>query len=144
MGKENTEELFSIKLNNEGVGHLIKFAKAVKLFSVVAILFIVIALVRDIVLLTGKRVGYTDSFLQFYFNIYPFVSLVFLAIFICQLIFYNKLNSAIQKAINHSDENAFNAAFKNLLQHAYFSIGISVISVLFTFADLIIVLRFRS
>ena len=143
MEKENTEELFSIKLNNEGVGHLIKFARAVKLFSIVAILFIVIALARDIVLLTGKRVAYTDSFLQFYFNIMPFISFAALVVFICQLIFYNKLNAAIQKAINHSDESTFNGAFKNLLRHGYFSIGVSMFSILFVTADLIVILRFR-
>jgi hypothetical protein len=62
--------------------------------------------------------------------------------FIGQVFFYSKLNSVIQKAIKHSDENAFNIAFKNLLQHAYFSIGVAAFSLLFGVADLFFTLKY--
>ncbi len=144
MEKENTDEIFSIKLNSEGVGHLLKFAKLVRFFLVISILVCIVIFVRNIVVLIERKSDYDDSFLTFYLSILPLLSIAAMIMFACQVFFYQKLNSSIQKAINQSDENGFNKAFKYLVRHAIYTIAVALFSLLFVFSDLFFIIKYRN
>ena len=99
MDTENKDDLFSIRLNNEGAAHLLRFAKHVKVFMIAGIALTVIILVRDLIALLRDRPAYSDSFFRIFFSIYPYLSLATAIAFILQLIYYQRLGKAVKYAI---------------------------------------------
>jgi hypothetical protein len=144
MDTENKDDLFSIRLNNEGAAHLLRFAKQTRTFMIAGIILTAIILIRDITALFDKRSAYSDGFFKIFFSIYPYLSLSAAIIFILQLIYFRKLGIALKYAIEHSDEISFNKAFANLVKGIWFAFLITVFSYLFVIGDLIIIFRLWS
>jgi len=143
MEKGNTDELFSIKLNSEGTRHLQKFAVLVKAYLAIGMIFTTLALVDFTLAMKIKQADYGDSFMNFYFKIYPFLSLSVTVLFIIQLFYYRQIGIEVKKAILHTDEHLFNSALSYLTKSMWVAIGGTVFSVLFVFADIVISIKFR-
>lgn len=143
MDNEYKEELFSLKLNSKGISYLLKYKRIAKLFFVLGIIVTLIVLVRNLIVLSDKRSDYKDDFLNIFFTIYPYLSLAGIVVFILQVIFYKRLATSLRYAIEHTDEVLFNDAFDNLVKGVWYAMLVSVFSLLFSIADIIIILKFR-
>ena len=143
MEKGNTDELFSIKLNSDGTRHLQKFAVLVKGYLIIGMIFTILALVDFTVAMKIKHADYGDSFMNFYFKIYPFLSLCVTILFIIQLLCYRQIGIEVKKAILHTDEHLFNSALSYLTKSMWLAIAGTVFSILFVFADIVISIKFQ-
>jgi choline-glycine betaine transporter len=144
MDTENKDELFSIKLNQKGISYLLKYARIVKLFFILGITVTLVVLARNIIALFDSRPNYNDDFLNIFFTIYPYLSIAGIIIFVLQIIFYKRLADSLQYAIVRSDEDHLNEAFANLVKGVWYAMFVSAFSLVFTIADIIILIKFRS
>jgi hypothetical protein len=62
-------------------------------------------------------------------------------IFIFQLIYFRRLSVFLQKAVQYSDEVAFNAAFENLTRIAWAVICNALLAILYALLNLAVSLR---
>jgi hypothetical protein len=141
MDTENKDDLFSIRLTNEGAVHLLKFAKQVSVFMIAGIVLTIIILARDLIALLRDKPVYSDSFFRIFFSIYPYLSLAAAIAFVLQLIYYRKLGKAVKYAIEYSDEAGFNKAFENLVKGIWFAFLVTGFSFLFVMGDLVVIIK---
>jgi hypothetical protein len=141
MDNRNQVELFGLKLNSEGIAHLQRFARMIRVYLVIGIVFIIFSLFNEVTALITFRRFPGDSILDLYFMIYPLLILIGIVIFIFQLIYFKRLSVLMQKAVNDSDERTFNAAFENLTKIAWVVICNAVIAIIYSVLNLAISLR---
>jgi hypothetical protein len=141
MNSESKEELFSLKLNSEGIAHIYRYARVVRIYLIAGILFIVLALINETLVITQLRTNSDDWLLRLYFNLYPVLMIIGVVIFIFQLIYFRRLSVFLQKAVQYSDEVAFNAAFENLTRIAWAVICNALLAILYALLNLAVSLR---
>jgi hypothetical protein len=132
MDNENKNELFSLRLNEEGVGYLLRYIKLVLIFIILGWLFTLVVITRDIFLLIQDYSVYENTTIRTYYQLYPILSLAATTIFIFQLIYGQKLARRLKIAIHHSDEMVFNSAFR------YFNL-VLLTAIIITFISLLMI-----
>jgi len=120
MDPDNTPDLFEIKLSQEGIRYITKFANVAKFLvligALISLLMLVVAAVR---LKTDDLNGSSLDFWQeVYFRSFPYINLVHSILFILQLFYYWKLKKLITDGVNNKNEIAFNHSFKALFLNA--------------------------
>ena len=143
MDNENKEDVFSLKLNEEGRSSLYRYLNLVRYFTVLGWIFSVVIIVRDAFLLFQDYSYYQDSFLRMYYQLYPFGSLIATAAFLFQLIYVSRTGKKMRSALQHHDEKQFNLAFRYFNLSLFTAIIITVISLLMVAADMCIIFFFQ-
>jgi hypothetical protein len=141
MDTENKDELFSLKLNNNGIAHLQRYARLVRVYLVIGIVFILLALIQEVFMLIRMNRMSGDWLLNFYFTIYPVLMLIGIVIFVFQLVYFRKLSVFMQQAVQDSDELTFNSAFENLTRITWIVICNAFLAIIYSLLTLAISIR---
>ena len=140
MDNESKDELFSLRLNDEGIRHLLRYIKLLRSFIALGWIFTVIVIVRDIFLLFLDYSVYQYEIMRLYYQLYPVVSLLATLVFIFQLIYLQQQAKKLKLSITHSDEREFNSSLKYLNLSLLTSIILSAISLAMIVVDFYIVI----
>lgn len=124
MNADNSSDLFEIKLSEEGIKYIRKFATVAKFLVFIGAL---VSLLIFIVAITRIMIGNPDSsdldfFQIFYFESYSYFNLLHGILFLIQLFSYWKLKNLIENGINNKDEIIFNRSFKALFINAVWGV----------------------
>ena len=138
----NDSELFSLKLNHEGIAHILRFARLVKVYIIIGIIFIFLSIVNEALIVLEMRHAPDDWLLKLYFKIYPLLILIGTVIFIFQLTYFRRLSVLMKTAINDSDEMRFNNSLLNLTKIAWVVICNLILALIYSLLNL--ALSFRS
>ena len=142
MEKENTGELFSIKLTAEGIDNLLKLCGVVKTYIILGIIFTFIILVNDILLIFENRSSLPgDVLVETYFKMYPFLSLVTSVFFVLEIIAFWRFRKELKSSLMHLDETGFNNSLIHLRRALIFSIVVTSLSFIFLLFNLLFTLR---
>ena len=142
MIQENDSELFSLKLNQEGIAHILRFARLVKVYIIIGIIFIFLSIVNEALIVLEMRHAPDDWLLKLYLKIYTLLILIGTVIFIFQLIYFRRLSVLMKTAINDSDEMSFNNSLLNLTKIAWVVICNLILALIYSLLNL--ALSFRS
>lgn len=144
---EQTEEqaLFDSKLNESGKKYIRKFAAATRILLLIGVLFSLVVLTADIVrMFRFESVAFPDKLVRFYYKTYPFYSIVYVVVFLSQLLLYWRAGKYLLKGADVNDETAFNESFAILYRNAVVGIVGFAISLLVSVFDLYIFLKYYS
>jgi len=140
MDNESKDELFSLRLNDEGTRHLLRYIKLLRSFIVLGWIFTVIVVARDIFLLQLDYSVYQQEIMRLYYQLYPVVSLGATLAFIFQLIYAQHQAKKLKHSIAHADEKEFNSSLRYLNLSLFTSIILSAISLVMIVVDFYIVI----
>jgi len=144
MDADNTPDLFEIKLSQEGIRYIRKFANAAKFLILIgALISLLMIAVTAIRLKTDNLDDPTLDFWQeFYIRSFPYINLVHSILFILQLFYYWKLRRLIAEGMNNKNEIAFNHSFKALYLNAVWGLITLSSSLIATSFDTFIFFRY--
>ena len=124
MEKDETNSLFDIGLNQEGIAAIKKFAKAAKWVMLLIILISLISLTETFTayFITDEKYYIGNRLLMFQRRIYPYYTFVYCFLAYVQAYNYVKTGKRLSSAIDNNDEMTFNRSFVYLLRNSIFAI----------------------
>ena len=89
MSRDDASDLFEIKLSEDGIKYIRKFARLVKFVVILGILISIASISSGIYYILGNTVDYSalDYSKRLYFKLFPFFSMFAFLIISCAIIF---------------------------------------------------------
>ena len=142
MSSDDTSDLFEIKLSEDGIKYIRKFARLVKFVVILGILISISSIISGIYYILGNTVDYStlDYSKRLYFKLFPFFQCLHSLLFLVQLYFYWKFKKYILVGVNYKNETNFNQAFHELYKNGIWAIITMTIAFIFSAFDFIFIL----
>ena len=142
MSSEDASDLFEIKLSEDGIKYIRKFAWLVKFVVILGILISIASISSGIYYILGNTVDYSilDYSKRLYFKLFPFFQCLHSLLFLVQLYFYWRFKKYILVGVNYKNETNFNQAFHELYKNRIWAIITMSIAFIFSALDFIYIL----
>jgi len=124
MQENESNNLFDIRLNHEGVTAIKKFAKIAKWVMLLIILFSLISVTDSFAsyFLTNRKYSFGNKLVLLQSRIYPYYTLIYCGLAVIQTFNYLKVARNLSAAINNNDEIIFNRSFIYLFKNSIFAV----------------------
>ena len=142
MSSDDASDLFEIKLSEDGIKYIRKFALLVKFVVILGIFISVASISSGIYYILGNTVDYStsDHSKRLYFKLFPFFQCLHSLLFLVQLYFYWRFKKYILVGVNYKNETNFNQAFHELYKNGTWAIITMTIAFIFSTLDFIFIL----
>ena len=142
MSRDDASDLFEIKLSEDGIKYIRKFARLVKFVVILGILISIASISSGIYYILGNTVDYSalDYSKRLYFKLFPFFQCLHSLLFLVQLYFYWRFKKYILVGVSYKNETNFNQAFHELYKNGICAIITMTIAFIFSALDLIFIL----
>ena len=142
MSIDDASDLFEIKLSEDGIKYIRKFAQLVKFVVILGILISIASISSGIYYILGNTVEYSalDYWERLYFKFFPFFQCLHSLLFIVQLYFYWRFKKYILVRVNYKNEANFNQAYHELYKNGIWAIITMTIAFIFSALDFIFIL----
>jgi len=143
MNEESNNDLFGLRLNEQGIRYVRKFAILVKfvvLTGAISSLFLFIISVGRII--DPVYYDQIDFWENAYFNVYPYFTIILTILLLFQLYYYWKVKFQLEEAIENKNEIVFNESFKSLLQNAIWGLISGIASLIVATIDLLFWIKY--
>ena len=142
MSSDDASDLFEIKLSEDGIKYMRKFARLVKFVVIFGILISIASISSGIYYILGNTVDYStsDHSKRLYFKLFPFFQCLHSLLFLVQLYFYWRFKKYILVGVNYKNETNFNQAFHELYKNGIWAIITMTIAFIFSTLDFIFIL----
>jgi len=142
MSSDDASDLFEIKLSEDGIKYIRKFARLVKFVVILGILISIASISSGIYYILGNTVDYStlDYWERLYFKLFPFFQCLHSLLFLVQLYFYWRFKKYILTGVNYKNETNFNQAFHELYKNGVWAIITMSIAFIFSALDFIFIL----
>ena len=142
MSSDDASDLFEIKLSEDGIKYIRKFARLVKVVVILDILISIASISSGIYYILGNTVDYStfDYSKRLYFKLFPFFQCLHSLLFLVQLYFYWRFKKYILVGVNYKNETNFNQAFHELYKNGIWAIITMTIAFMFSALDFIFIL----
>ena len=142
MSSDDASDLFEIKLSEDGIKYIRKFAWLVKFVVILGILISIASISSGIYYILGNTVDYSilDYSKRLYFKLFPFFQCLHSLLFLVQLYFYWRFKKYILVGVNYKNETNFNQAFHELYKNGIWAIITMSIAFIFSALDFIYIL----
>ena len=142
MSSDDASDLFEIRLSEDGIKYIRKFARLVKFVVILGILISIASISSGIYYILGNTVDYStlDYWKRLYFNLFPIFQCLHSLLFLVQLYFYWKFKKYILVGVNYKNETNFNKAFHELYKNGIWAIITMTIAFIFSALDFIFIL----
>lgn len=139
MNDESHNDIFGLRLNEQGISYIRKFATFVRfviLTGVISSFFLcIIAL--------GRIINDPTDYIEFnfwqtaYYKSFPYFTLVLNILFLIQIYFYWRISQLLKEAVHNTNEIAFNESFRALLKNAIWGVILGGATVIMSTIDLL-------
>ena len=142
MSSDDASDLFEIKLSEDGIKYIRKFARLVKFVVILGILISIASISSGVYYILGNTVDYAtlDHSKRLYFKLFPFFQCLHSLLFLVQLYFYWRFKKYILVGVNYKNETNFNQAFHELYKNGIWAIITMTIAFIFSALDFIFIL----
>ena len=142
MNNDDTSDLFEIKLTEDGIRYIRKFAQLVKFVVILGILISIASISSGIYYILKNTFDYStlDYWKRLYFTLFPFFQCLHSLLFLVQLYFYWRFKKYILVGVNYKNETNFNQAFYELYKNGVWAIITMAIAFIFSAVDFIYIL----
>ena len=142
MINDDASDLFEIKLSEDGIKYIRKFARLVKFVVILGILISIASISSGIYYILRNTVDYSilDYSKRLYFKLFPFFQCLHSLLFLVQLYFYWRFKKYILVGVNYKNETNFNQAFHELYKNGIWAIITMTIAFIFSAFDFIFIL----
>jgi len=142
MSSDDASDLFEIRLSEDGIKYIRKFARLVKFVVILGILISIASISSGIYYILGNTVDYStlDYWKRLYFNLFPIFQCLHSLLFLVQLYFYWRFKKYILVGVNYKNETNFNKAFHELYKNGVWAIITMTIAFIFSALDFIFIL----
>ena len=142
MSSDDASDLFEIKLSEDGIKYIRKFARLVKFVVVLGILISIASISSGIYYILGNTVDYSslDYSKRLYFKLFPFFQCLHSLLFLVQLYFYWRFKKYILVGVSYKNETNFSLAFHELYKNGIWAIITMTIAFIFSALDFIFIL----
>ena len=142
MSSDDASDLFEIKLSEDGIKYIRKFARLVKFVVILGILISIASISSGIYYILRNTVDDStlDYWKRLYFNVFPFFQCLHSLLFLVQLYFYWRFKKYILVGVNYKNETNFNQAFHELYKNGIWAIITMTIAFIFSALDFIFIL----
>jgi len=142
MSSDDASDLFEIKLSEDGIKYIRKFARLVKFVVILGLLISIASISSGIYYILGNTVDYStlDYSKRLYFKLFPFFQCLHSLLFLVQLYFYWRFKKYILVGVNYKNETNFNQAFHELYKNGIWAIITMTIAFIFSALDFIFIL----
>jgi len=142
MSSDDASDLFEIKLSEDGIKYIRKFARLVKFVVILGLLISIASISSGIYYILGNTVDYStlDYSKRLYFKLFPFFQCLHSLLFLVQLYFYWRFKKYILVGVNYKNETNFNHAFHELYKNGIWAIITMTIAFIFSALDFIFIL----
>jgi len=142
MSSDDASDLFEIRLSEDGIKYIRKFARLVKFVVIVGILISIASISSGIYYILGSEIDYStlDYWRRLYFNLFPFFQCLHSLLFLVQLFFYWRFKKYIITGVNFKSETNFSQAFHELYRNGVWAIITMAIAFIFSALDFIFIL----
>ena len=138
----DVSDLFEIKLSEDGIKYIRKFARLVKFVVILGILISIASISSGIYYILGNTVDHStlDYSKRLYFKLFPFFQCLHSLLFLAQLYFYWRFKKYILVRVSYKNETNFNQAFHELYKNGVWAIITMTIAFVFSALDFIFIL----
>ena len=142
MSSDDASDLFEIKLSEDGIKYIRKFARLVKFVVILGIFISVASISSGIYYILGNTVDYStsDHSKRLYFKLFPFFQCLHSLLFLVQLYFYWRFKKYILVGVSYKNETNFNPAFHELYKNGTWAIITMTIAFIFSTLDFLFIL----
>lgn len=134
----DSNDLFAIRLSDEGIRLIKKFATANKLLILAGLVLCVVHLVSAIIRFVNSfDDSGLDPFQVFYFRSFPYSIILYASLFGMQLLYYWKFRKLLTDSIKSKNEITFNAAFKAIYRNAIWGIVTIILALILGVVDIL-------
>lgn len=142
MSSDDASDLFEIKVSEDGIKYIRKFAQLVKFVVILGILISIASISSGVYYIMGNKVDYSalDYWKRLYFKLFPFFQCLHSLLFLVQLFFYWRFKKYILTGVNYRNETNFNQAFHELYKNGIWAIITMTIAFIFSALDFIFIL----
>lgn len=142
MSNDGSAELFEIKLSEDGIKYIRKFARLVKFVVIFGILISLASISSGIYYIIKNTGDYSalEHWKRLYFRMFPFFQCLHSLLFLVQLYFYWRFKKYILVAVNYENETHFNQAFHELYKNGAWAIITMTLAFIFSALDFIYIL----
>ena len=143
---DHDKDIFSIRLDREGLGWVLRFCRAVKLILLLSILVAVPSLLTGFLQVIGSKNASMFNgrpLYKMFYILYPYWWMLYIILWVFQIYFYWKFSVRLKKAVEIPDEKGFNASFRYLYYNARMIIAVCIISFLGNMTTFLINLIYR-
>jgi hypothetical protein len=142
---DKDKDIFTIRLNAEGINRIIRFCRVVRIILLLSILASVPAIVTGI-LAISKSASYIieNKFIfKLQYRVFPYVWLFYIIFWQTQIFFYWKFSKRIKRSMVDLNEEKFNESFIHLINNARLMIVVIAISILGNGFSLLLQIKYQ-
>jgi len=120
----NTNDLFEIRLSDQGIKYIKKFAIANRILLLIGTLLLLLYLYNAVSRFFQDKFNYSglELFQVFYFKSIPYSAILYAVLFGMQLFYYRRFRKLLIEGIDYKNELSFNRAFRSIYLNAIWGI----------------------
>jgi len=130
---DHDKDIFSIRLDREGLRWILKFCRAVKFILFLSIIIAIPSLITGVLQVSRtKNISFLNDhpLYKIYYVLYPYWWIVYMLLWVIQVYYYWKFSTTLKRAVQIPDEKGFNESFRHLYHNALLIIVVCIISFL--------------
>jgi hypothetical protein len=140
--KEQSNDLFELRLNSSGVQSILRFAKMAKWVMGLMLAMALIELTSSVistVLFELEIYQYDGKILADIFSrVYPFYTIIYVILALIQTRFYVSAARRLSRSIKNHDTDMFNQAFTSFCRSAFFAVILLILGLIVSSSHLYI------
>jgi len=139
MSDESQHDIFVPRLNEKGIGYIMKFASIVKIVILTGVISSLFLFITSLGRIFNDTIDYSflDPWEIAYYKSYPYFTLVLNILFLFQLYYYWKIKQSLVEAIDDKNEVTFNGSFEALFKNAVWGLILGIASLVISMIDLL-------